>query len=196
VSHGTVPLLYAMLFLALSPCDRALALGPWVRRLLAARTGRAAAPARRTSTYARWPLDLLFVELAAFYFLAGVSKLRDSGLAWADGYTLQYRLLANGTPAGEWLAQHLGWCSALSWLVLAFELGAPLGMVRRLRPLVLGGGLLFHLGTTRLLAISFWPVAALYALFVPWTRLGRLVGVRVRRAWPAPDPSRPAASPG
>jgi hypothetical protein len=39
---------------------------------------------------ARWPLDLLFVELAAFYFFAGISKLRDAGPAWMDGYTLQW----------------------------------------------------------------------------------------------------------
>ena len=124
--------------------------------------------------YARWPFELLYVELAAYYCLAGVSKLRASGIEWADGYTLQYYLLIKGAPLGEWLASHLWACAALSALVLIFEVGFPLGIVlRRLRALWLTAGLFFHLGTTYFMNITFFPVVALYAVFVPWAALGR-----------------------
>lgn len=164
VTHATLPLLYALAFFTLAPCNRAFALDAVWRR----------APfAERTSPFARWPIDLLYVELAGYYALAGVAKLRDGGVAWGDGYTLQYHLLDFGTPLGQRVAQDLGLCAALSGATLLFELFFWTGIVRRLRPFWLVAGALFHLGTTVMLNISFWPVVATYLLFVPWSRLGR-----------------------
>jgi hypothetical protein len=174
VSHGTIPDIYALFFLLLAPCDRGFALGAIWRRARAAGAAPVAAPSR-LSPFAGWPFDLLFVELAAYYCLSGLSKLRDGGLGWADGYALQYYLLLMRMPGGMWLASHLWLCTALSVLVLAFELGAPIGILRRWRPFVLGGGLLFHLSTWYFMNIWFWPIVALYAFFVPWTRLGTAV---------------------
>jgi hypothetical protein len=163
ISHGTVPLFFAILAIALAPSDRTFTLGRAWRRL----HGDVAAPA--PSTYARWPLEFVYVELAAFYATAGIAKLRSAGPAWADGYTLQYHLLAKQQPAGLWLAEHVELCALLSTLVLTFELTFPLSVVlRRLRPAFLAGGVLFHLGTTAFMGVTFWPVVALYALFLPW----------------------------
>jgi len=78
-----------------------------------------------------------------------------------------YFLLTAGTPAGLWIAGSRSPYAALSSLVLTFELTAPLGLVSRLRPFVLAGGAAFHLGTTLLLHISFWPVVALYLVLFP-----------------------------
>jgi len=165
ISHGTVPLFFAVLAFALSPCDRTFSLARAWRR-------RGPAPTPAPSPYARWPLELVYVELAVFYFAAAIAKLRHSGPAWADGYTLQYHLLAKGEPAGLWLAEHLSLCTALSVLVLTFELTFLSGvLLRGLRPIFLVGGVLFHLGTTVFMGITFWPVVALYALFVPWQSL-------------------------
>jgi hypothetical protein len=156
ITHGTIPVTWALAFLVLAPCNRRFALDALWRR-----------PAPRESRYARWPIELTFVAVAAFYCLAGVAKLRTAGLAWADGWTLQYELLT-GTPTGIWVAQSRMLCAVLSVLVLTFEVGAPLGVIRRLRPLVLAGGVAFHLGTTLLMRITFWPVVALFLVFVPW----------------------------
>jgi hypothetical protein len=120
--------------------------------------------------HARWPFELLFIELAAYYFLAGFAKVAHAGLYWADGYTLQFYLLEKATPAGLWLAEWPALCAVLSALVLAFELSWPLGVLfRRLRPLLFAGGVAFHLGTVVLLRITFWPVWILYLLFIPWS---------------------------
>ena len=167
-SHGTIPLLYALLVLLLAPCDRAVSVAAVWRRWRG--TGRV----RRESMspYARWPLEVIFIELAAFYAFAGMAKLRTSGVAWMDGYTLQYWLLYMGTPWGTWMASHLWLCAAFSVATVVFELGFPIGIViQRLRPVLLIGGALFHLGTTYFMKISFWPVVALYLVFVPWDRL-------------------------
>jgi len=167
-SHGTIPLLYALLVLLLTPSDRAVSLAAVWRRW----RRDPGASRQPTSPHARWPLDLIFIELAAFYASAGVAKLRTSGIAWMDGYTLQYWLLDAGAPQSLWLASHLWLCTALSVATVAFELSFALGIaVRRLRPVLLVGGVLFHLGTTYFMNISFWSVVALYLVFVPWDRL-------------------------
>jgi hypothetical protein len=138
-------------------------------------------PAEPLSPDARWPIELCFVALAAYYAKAGVAKLMDGGLAWADGSTLQFYLMANGGAPAMWLAERPELCRVFSTLVLAFELGAPLGMSRRLRPVVLAGGLCFHLGTWQFMDITFWPVVALYPVFVPWTRIAAAVARRAER---------------
>lgn len=155
-NHATVPLLYALLFFALAPCGRVLSIDALLRRAWRRSRRSSAEPVERCSPYARWPFDLLFAELAAYYFLAGFAKLRESGVLWADGATLQYYLLEKATPAGLWLAEHVLLCGVLSVMVLAFELAWPLGVVlRRLRPVLLVSGLTFHWGTIVFLRISF-----------------------------------------
>jgi hypothetical protein len=167
VTHATVPLLYTIAFLALAPCDRVLSLRAWLR-------GR---PADSLSPDARWPIELAVVVLVAYYWKAGVAKLLDSGLAWADGATLQFFLLTNQMPWGTWLAGFPAACAALSACALAFELGSPLAIARPLRWIVLGAGVLFHVGTWVFLDITFWPLVATYLVCVPWTRLATGIGV-------------------
>jgi len=175
VTHATVPLLYAIAFLALAPCDRVLSLRALLR----------GGPAESRSSDARWPIELVVVVLVSYYWKAGVSKLVDGGLAWADGATLQFHLLTNRTAWGTWLAGFPSACAALSTFSLAFELGSPLAIVRPLRWVVLGAGVLFHLGTWVFLGITFWPLVATYLVCVPWTRLATGIGVPLDTPAPA-----------
>lgn len=171
VTHSTIPLLHAMLFFALAPCGGAWSLDAAIRRLRGRRDRVSTeAPRARTSRFARWPFELLLVELAFYYFDAGLTKLRVGGLAWADGYTLQYHLVEHDTALGRLVAPHLGLCALLSTGALAFELGFPLAVpFRRLRPWFLAGGACFHVGNHLLLDLIFWPVLAVYPLVVPWS---------------------------
>lgn len=182
VTHATVPLLYTIAFLALAPCDRALSLRARIR-------GR---PASSLSPDARWPIELAVVVLVAYYWKAGVSKLVGGGLAWADGATLQFYLLTNRMAWGTWLAGFPAACAALSACSLAFELGSPLAIARPLRWIVLGAGVLFHLGTWLFLGITFWPLVATYLVCVPWTRLatGLSTGLSTGRGVPLDTPPR------
>ena len=190
VTHGTIPLLWAMAFLACAPCGRVLSVDAiWCR----ARAAHAPTIPAGESTAARWPLELCFVALATFYFQAGFAKLSTGGLGWADGYTLQYYLIDRGVPAGMWLATSVPLCRALSVLVLVFELTFPLAIVvRRLRPAYLLGGVLFHLGTHWLMHVRFDALWILYLIFVPWTRIVGMILDVVRRAR-APQPAAPSA---
>jgi len=188
VTHSTIPLLHAMLFFALAPCGGSWSLDASFRRWHQ-RSGRSArspsarsASAPPTSRFARWPFELLLLELAFYYFDAGLTKLVTSGPAWADGYTLQYHLLHHDTSVGRLLAPHLAICALLSTAALAFELLFPLAVVfRRLRPYFLAAGVCFHLGNHLLLDLIFWPVLAVYPLVVPWSVLQRRVAALFHR---------------
>ena len=53
--------------------------------------------------FSAWPIRLSLLLLCLFYFASGHSKLRHSGLRWADGRTLEFYLsggsvLGNGLP--------------------------------------------------------------------------------------------------
>jgi Vitamin K-dependent gamma-carboxylase len=175
-THATIPLIYAVrsrpaIGLSASIAFFSVVCGSDGRASTRAESER---PPER-SRFARWPIDLLFFEVSTFYFLAGLAKLRASGLAWADGSTLQYHLRTIGGPVAGALARVPWLCAWLSGLVLAFELTAPLGMIRSLRAPVLLAGVLFHIGTTAFLGIAFTPLLALYAVFVPWPRLARRI---------------------
>jgi hypothetical protein len=69
-----------------------------------------------SASAARWPFQLLFIEMAAFYFQAASPSCPRDGLGWADGYTLQYYLLDEGVPAAPWVATSLPLCHLLSVL--------------------------------------------------------------------------------
>lgn len=190
VTHATLPVLYGLLFLAMSPSGQAWSVDALLRRWWNSRAakGGAAPAAPATSRWAAWPMELLFVEIAAFYFQAGWSKVHASGFAWADGYSLQYYLLQKYQPAGLWLASQLWLCRALSAGVLALELGFPLAIfAKRLRPLFLAGGLSFHLGTWLFMDISFWGIWAVYPVFLPWRAMLRML--------PTPAQGREADAP-
>jgi hypothetical protein len=118
-----------MLFFALSPCGRAISVDALLRRGWRRVRGLPPLAPVRASMHARWPFELLFIELAAYYFLAGFAKVANAGLGWADGYTLQFYLLEKATPAGLWLAEWPTLCAGLSVMVLAFELSWPLAIV-------------------------------------------------------------------
>ena len=190
VSHAVFPLMYALVFFAIAPAGNVLSVDAWWRRWRGD-------PPVRLSEYARWPIDLVYLQLSAFYLSAGLSKLRYAGLAWADGYTLQFHLLGGGRPLAEWMASSIWLCTAASVAVLFWELTFFLGIYRPLRPFYLVGGFAFHVGTNVLMGIGFIPTMAIYAIFVPWSRMADwITQLFVPSSTTTGSPGPPAAEPG
>lgn len=113
-----------------------------------------------------WPVALMATVCALAYLLAGVAKLRNSGLDFVDGDTLRnyvafdnVRKLELGStysPLGAALLPYPGLFAGLAWLSFALELSAPVAVLwRRFGKLwaVLVWG--FHLGVLALMAIGF-----------------------------------------
>lgn len=137
--------------------------------------------ARREATAVMTTLTLVTLSV---YLVAGIAKIRGSGLAWADGVLLRdqvawdnLRKLALGdvgSPLVGPLLRMDGLWPALAAVSLLVELGAPLAIVH---PRVLRAWMLaswsFHVGIVALMAIVFpYPLLGIaYVSMLPCERL-------------------------
>lgn len=156
---------------------------------LDARAGRA----RPEPAAHGWPVRLLAVVTVTSYLIAGVAKLRLSGLTWiASDYLRNYvaydnlRKLELGdfySPLGAALVAHAWLFPPLAGLSLALELLAPLALVGpRLARGWAAAAWAFHLGVFAIMAI-FFPYPLLGLAFAPLfaverLRLWRWLGLR------------------
>lgn len=138
-----------------------------------------------------WPVMLMMAAGTLPYLLAGIAKLRNSGLAFVSGETLRnyvafgnVRKLELGSPASAMAPELMdapGFFMGLAVLSLVLELTAPLVLVwpRARRPWVLGvGG--FHWGVLALMAIGFpYQLSFVaFACYLPAERLWAWRGLR------------------
>ncbi|MCA9587372.1 MAG: HTTM domain-containing protein [Myxococcales bacterium] len=148
---------------------------------------RAAAPPEPASRYG-WPLRAMSVVTALTYFVAGVAKLREGGLAWLSGAPLaewlawdavrKAELGSMHSPLAPTLASHGTLTAALAAFTLAVELAAPfvLASPRAARAWALSAWG-FHAGVLATMAIGFfYPLTfiAYVALFDVETIVSRV----------------------
>ncbi|WP_434046465.1 MULTISPECIES: HTTM domain-containing protein [Sorangium] len=143
-----------------------------------------------------WPLRLLCAITVTSYFIAGVTKLRNSGLDWALSDILRnyvaydnVRKIALGdthSPLGGALVRYGFLFPPLALASLAMELGAPLALFsRRIAVVFCGAAWLFHLGVLLTMAILF-PYPLLGIAFAGFFELEKMRDLRrPRRAGPA-----------
>jgi hypothetical protein len=116
--------------------------------------------------------------LAATWVNAGVSKLHETGLAWATSDSLRLMLLAHWRPGhAAWrealllyVVAHPSLATALQAATLVVELGAAFLLARGWLRVAAGTALLaLHAGIFALSGIYFFEAAALAAVFgFPW----------------------------
>jgi hypothetical protein len=113
-----------------------------------------------------WPLALVSLETTLAYFVAGVAKLRNSGMVWIGGQVLRHTIADNNlrklqlgvwhSPIGAYLVRFPLLWKLLAGLTVVFELGAPLALVH---PFAAAGWSLlawgFHVGVLATMAIVF-----------------------------------------
>lgn len=142
---------------------------------------------RRPLTTDGWQLRLMGVLTVLTYVIAGVTKLRNSGLGWVDGETLRnwiaydnLRKIELGdvhSPLGGWLVTFDDVVFVpIAIATLAVELAAPLALVSlrwALRWAV--AAWLFHVGVVAVMAIVF-PYPLLGIAYVCLLQAERLPG--------------------
>jgi hypothetical protein len=158
-------------------------------------------PRRTSATGYGWPLKLMLALTASTYLLAGIAKLRLSGVAWIDGETLRnhiaidnLRKLLFGDPIAPFattLLEHPNILAGFSVMSIALELGAPLSLLHeRLGRWWAAGVWGFHVGVVLLMNIWFpYPLfgfafVPLLAVERPLARMGRKL-----REWRPRTPS-------
>ena len=196
---GLVPL-YALLLLAFTPCGDGWSLDRW----LAQRRGRSVVPHREP--HLRYALGryLVWMAIALPYTMAGLSKIRKTGLWWWRGEHMKQMLVATVVEPMQFgfeltflLLRGPGWLwDALGLAALAGEVVFVLVLVNRLArlvlPLVMAG---MHVGILLMQNILCPDLIAIQAVFYDWGPLrDRLWRGRVElRARLQSDAAEPAA---
>jgi hypothetical protein len=130
-----------------------------------------------------WHRRSAMTVVALAYLLAGVMKLRHSGLAWVTSDNLRWVLYSGARSPQSALPDVARWVADRAWLsttiaaiTLSSELLFPLALVvRRLRLVLAGAVVGLHVGVHLLLGLDYWSwVAVVVILFVPSALAGRL----------------------
>ncbi len=175
--HTQAPLFIALLVLAFAPSGHALSVDALLRR-------RRGQPVAAEGPMAGWPIRLFQWMFVLIYLSAVLSKLVfEGGLDWLNGYTLQYYLiqdsLSKGTLLGMWFSQHHTLVLLSQYVVIIFQSTFALAVIfPRLRWIYVPVGFGFHIANILMLSAPFPEWMALYAIFIPWTRLFELLGAR------------------
>ena len=143
-----------------------------VALFVAATVERTSVRDRTPSTAAGWALQMTTVATVAVYFLSVVAKVRYGGWMWASSATLTQALIRRATSLGEQLRELPQVAVLAQWAAVAFEVASPLLLVRRrIRWVLWGTAIGFHVVTFALLSIGFYPQLLCLLAFLPLERL-------------------------
>jgi hypothetical protein len=193
VFHTENLLVLHVLALALAPASDVWSIDRWWR------ARRGAARPVPDGKYA-WAIRTAAVLTVATYVLAGIAKLRLTGVDWLDGVQLRnqigydnLRKALLGDQVADLavpLLEHPSLFIALSIMTLMVELGAPIallgGRIAALWALAAWG---FHVGVIALMAIVFpYPLsgiayAPLFRVERPMGWIARKLGAGARWLW-------------
>jgi len=139
-----------------------------------------------------YPILLMRALLSWSYFSSAVIKLRVMGLSYMDPDTLPTLAIVHSLDnlhdsrfqLAFWLPQVREYTPIFMALVILWELLFPLAIFfKRARLIILGMGVVFHLGTLFFMNIFFPYHLAMYIVFVDWGEIvRRLESARVRRS--------------
>jgi hypothetical protein len=160
------------LYLAIGPSGKALSVDSWLARRRA-KTLTALAP----SVAANFALRLIQIHMCIIYLFAGASKLQ--GQSWWNGRAmwLAFGNLEYQSVDMTWTAWHPWAIEFLSHFTLFWELSfSVLIWIPILRPLVLFGALVLHLGIGATMGLWTFSLAMLIGCtaFVPPESVARL----------------------
>lgn len=183
-------LLWTLIILAVSPCADALSVDS---------AGR-----RRPADHPRYgfPVRAIWLVIGLAYFFAGLWKLGAAGLEWALSDNLRDIMWGERVARGGFnplvdIAGSPALYRAAGVGALIFELFFVFLVFSRARPLAVGMGVTFHLGTWATMGIGFMSLISIYGVFFDWTATVD----RYQRAWhrlqrrpPVPPASDPVPS--
>lgn len=158
LTYGVDDLLASLLFLlCLGPVGRTLSLDRLLALRKASRTDQTARPEPDPSAWGVACQRLIQLQMALFYFFAGVEKLQ--GESWQHGYALWIALSSYEyatIPLG-WLAEHFWIINLSTYYTLLLELAFPfLIWGRPTRPYLLTGACLLQLGIAFVLKLHLF----------------------------------------
>ncbi|MCB9233893.1 MAG: hypothetical protein H6581_19710 [Bacteroidia bacterium] len=177
-------------FLALFPSGAAFSLDSLLLRLLKKKP----IPRQKSPAYGI-PLQLILLQIGVIYTFSGLHKIWDSGFAWAlNGNMVNQMWLEWWQNYGEIpelrldkfpvLLKFLG-LGVIFWELLALYLLFH----RRLRWLVLLGGMALHNASGYFMYINFQMLQRAYVAFIDWVGVWNWIRLKIFRRKPRPSAS-------
>ena len=172
-NHDEMLAIYYLAVLAFTPCADEFSLD----NLIAKRSGQ-----RPLWAYA-YPILLMQLLLAWVYFSSALIKLRIAGFKYLSPDNLPALAIFHSLDnlhdtqfkLAFWLPQVKSYLPVAVAIILIWELSFPLAIFwRRVRWLILGFGIVFHLSTLFLMNIFFPHQLAMYLIFIDWDHVGFL----------------------
>lgn len=201
--HPQALMLVALVVLALSPSGKLLSVDAFKGRVFNGQSAKSSASSitsslkhanflRASSPFARWPLLLIQWLFGLAYLSAALNKVILDGpglftLDWMNGYTLQYYLIKDGllwnSSLGIWIGQQHLLVLLFSVVALLFEATFFLTLFfPKLIWFYIPTGALFHIGIYMAQRAPFFQYIALYAAFIPWTAVIKILLSRRKSA--------------
>jgi hypothetical protein len=169
-NHDEMIAIYFLVVLAFTPCGDAFSID--------SRLGRTKKD-RPAFAYA-YPILLMQLLLAWAYFSSALIKLRVAGWKYLSADNLPALAIFHSLDnlhdtayrGAFWLPTVREYLPYVVGLILIWELLFPLAILfRRMRWLILGIGVVFHISTVFLMNIAFWHQLLMYVVFLNWDRL-------------------------
>jgi hypothetical protein len=171
-NHDEMIAIYFLVVLAFTPCGDAFSTDSWLSR-------RGKTHLQQPAFAYSYPILLMQLLLAWAYFSSALIKLRVAGWKYLSADNLPALAIFHSLdnlhdtafrgafwlpPVREYLPYAVGF-------ILVWELLFPLAVFfRRLRWLILGIGIVFHVATVPLMNIGFPHQLLMYVVFVNWDR--------------------------
>ena len=168
-NHDEMPAIYILIVLALTPCGDAFSFD----------SCRGKMRPRRSGIVYGYPILLMRILLAWSYFSSALIKLRVAGLSYLSPDNLPNLAIFHSLDnlhdthfrLAFWLPHICQYTPIFLAPVLLWELLFPLTIFfKRARLIILGLGVVFHLGTLFFMNIFFPYHLAMYLVFVDWGR--------------------------
>lgn len=177
--HPDAIMMVALCALALAPCGRVLSMDSILNAQRHRANGVTVSLLDYKGSDATWAIKFIQCFFSLMYLSAVASKFIVSGLDWANGYTLQYYYVQDGTrwesSLGLWASQHHFLVFLSQWVVLLFQATYFLIIFfPKLRWFYLPVGLCFHIGIYLTLRAPFPEWMIFYAAYIPWTAAFKL----------------------
>lgn len=157
---------HVLFILSLSNCGAVWSVDSWLKGRKAARTWPQYAKTE-PPRFEIWPQRLMQILIALVYFGAAVTKLHTPG--YLEGDQIIYWAMSrynNPHPVGEFLTLFPIIVSAMSYIAIVWEMVFIFVVWRKWgRPVALGLGAAFHIGTVFSLGLYIFPMISISIYF-------------------------------
>ncbi len=159
--------------------------------------GRRSLKRRVEAWEASWPIRAMQVYITLFYSLAGVAKVRATGIEWFDGQYIQRLMLrksggAEVLESGEWSFKVLSWelsqspeiCALIGAATFVFEFGFPIILFvnkQWIRVAIVLGTTFFHVANYLLAGVKFLYMPFVLVVFFDLRPVGEWIVAHLPR---------------